>query len=289
MRKRIIGMGLGLLFVSTPVFAANESRDVIVKVNSEVVVTQESPAYIDAKSQLTYVPLRFVSESLGAEITWTANDKPILMTVSDPKKHEVKITMNDNKAEVNGKVLELEGAPVLQNGRTMVPLRVISEGLGAEVKWTDNGGGKSTVDISMPVPKWAEWQPLDETQRAYATQVFKLIRYDKESKDLSILVPSVDGKDVVSGLEINGQKGARVTLDKQYDYSNAKGIRLSIQIYTSVDGSPGVADMYTIYSPDMAAKYLKDDKITSKTDLIVVDQYKRSVPLGVVLKALNLE
>ncbi len=41
--------------------------------------------------------------------------------------------------EVNGNILNLGGSkyPILKNGRTLVPLRIISENMGAEVSWED--------------------------------------------------------------------------------------------------------------------------------------------------------
>ena len=47
---------------------------------------------------------------------------------AEPDKSEIKVS-------VNGKKLKFDQPPVLENGRTLVPLRAIFEALGAEISW----------------------------------------------------------------------------------------------------------------------------------------------------------
>jgi hypothetical protein len=272
---------------------AQQIHNVTVKVNGYAIAMNEAPAYIDKNSQLTYVPLRFVSEALGAEIGWVANDVPISATVTDPKHHEVKVLLDEKKAEIDGTVVQIEGPPVLQNGRTMVPLRIISEGLGAEVKWVPGeGGANNVVDIKMPgapIPASAiEWTPIGN-QKEIATQVFKLIRFDIPNQDLKINVPSVKGKQVIAGMTLNGGSPKKVELNTLYDYKNITGVKLDINVMEKVGDETDIADTYHIYSRDVALQKLPEHRVPKTEDLIVVDQYKNVIPLSVVLQALGLE
>lgn len=140
---------------SSPRFteAASSQPEVVIRVNSENVDMKESPAYMDSKLHLTYVPLRFVSEALGAKIGWTDAQSPIKVTLTEPVRHEITLWLNRKEAVVNNISIELAGGPVLNNGRVMVPLRLISEGLGAKVSWTPTGSGTGIVDITTP---WSE-------------------------------------------------------------------------------------------------------------------------------------
>ncbi len=54
-------------------------------------------------------------------------------------KEEVKIvlTVGSNIATVNGETITTDVAPVIVNGRTMLPIRFIAEALGAEVEWVE--------------------------------------------------------------------------------------------------------------------------------------------------------
>lgn len=73
----------------------------------------------------TLVPLRFISESLGANVSWENTTKNVTVEL-DGKKLNMQI----------GKEIEGFGAaPIISNNRTLVPIRYISEELGANVLW----------------------------------------------------------------------------------------------------------------------------------------------------------
>jgi len=62
-------------------------------------------------------------------------------------KRIIKLQIGDKIAYVDGNELTLDvPPPQIINGRTMVPVRFISEGLGAEVGWD---GATKTVTITM--------------------------------------------------------------------------------------------------------------------------------------------
>lgn len=50
------------------------------------------------------------------------------------------------KLLIDGQAIQSDVAPVISNNRTMVPLRVISEGLGAQVAWD---GTTRTVRVAL--------------------------------------------------------------------------------------------------------------------------------------------
>ncbi|WP_418702654.1 stalk domain-containing protein [Anaerotignum faecicola] len=73
----------------------------------------------------TMVPLRFIAEAFGADVSWAQDTKTVTIVIDGKV-----LTMRINQ--------ELEGfgaAPIISNGRTMVPIRYISEELGANVIW----------------------------------------------------------------------------------------------------------------------------------------------------------
>jgi len=133
--------------------AATPQSEVTIRVNGKTVDMKESPAYVDSKLHLTYVPLRFVSEALGAKVNWQNMKSPIKVTLTEPIRQEITVWLDRKQAILNDATVELAGGPTLNNGRLMVPLRVISEGLGAKVSWSSIGGGRGIVDITAP---WTE-------------------------------------------------------------------------------------------------------------------------------------
>jgi hypothetical protein len=78
------------------------------------------------------VPLRGIFERLGAQVIWDQQMGTVTI-LSDGKKIELGI--NSINAKINGAIWALDIAPFVINGRTMVPLRFVSENLGAKVEW----------------------------------------------------------------------------------------------------------------------------------------------------------
>ncbi|RXZ81502.1 copper amine oxidase N-terminal domain-containing protein [Paenibacillaceae bacterium] len=76
------------------------------------------------------VPIRFVSDKLGGKLA--VNGKKITITKG---KQVLQITMNSKTAAFNGKTVQLNQAAIVDRGRTLVPLRAVSEGLGVKVEW----------------------------------------------------------------------------------------------------------------------------------------------------------
>lgn len=80
----------------------------------------------------TLVPFRFIGEALGASVNWIAEEKKAIYELNEVK---VEIIIGNKTAYVNGKPITLEVPPKISNGRTFVPLRFVSEALGASVIW----------------------------------------------------------------------------------------------------------------------------------------------------------
>ena len=89
----------------------------------------------------TLVPMRAIFEKLGADVKWNQATQSIAASKGAVN---ISLTINHNKATINGKSITLSAAPRLINGNTMVPLRFVSESLGADVKWD---GQNKTVFI----------------------------------------------------------------------------------------------------------------------------------------------
>ncbi|MDR9855700.1 copper amine oxidase N-terminal domain-containing protein [Paenibacillus sp. VCA1] len=131
----------------TPAIYAAEVR---VSVNGRDVQFPDEPPYVDQRSNLTMVPLAFVSDKLGAATKWDGTLKQITITLN---RDTVMLVIGDHHALVNGKRVDFEGSAVLKNGRTMVPLRFISEALHANVDWQPARHLVSIMTSVAHVPK----------------------------------------------------------------------------------------------------------------------------------------
>ncbi len=88
--------------------------------------------YLNKTAGRTLVPVRFVSEILGANVKWLAESRQVLI---QDQKNEILLTENSAKVLVNGEAGTLDCPAEMNQDRIFVPLRFVSENLGALVKW----------------------------------------------------------------------------------------------------------------------------------------------------------
>lgn len=80
----------------------------------------------------TLVPLRGIFEELGATVTWNAETKVVKAVRG---KDEIILTVGSKHTNVNGRNTVIDVPAQVFDGRTFVPLRFVSESLGASVNW----------------------------------------------------------------------------------------------------------------------------------------------------------
>jgi hypothetical protein len=83
------------------------------------------------------VPLRGVFEKMGADVDWNQADQMVMARKGETK---VELRINNTQAFVNGQAMMVQNPPVMVGGSTMVPIRFISESLGALVDWDETAG-----------------------------------------------------------------------------------------------------------------------------------------------------
>lgn len=122
MIKKFLSVILLLLVIfSTPVYAEG------IYVNNEIV---DAPSI--SSEGVTLVPLRAIFQALGAQVNWDQETQ----TVSAVKgKITIQLKIESSMAYVNNKPVSLLKPATIVNGSTMVPLRFVSESLGAKVDW----------------------------------------------------------------------------------------------------------------------------------------------------------
>jgi len=118
---------ISLIFICTFSFATSK---LTIKVNNKIISSDVEPFI---KNGTTYVPLRFVADALNVDsITWHAATKSVSIKDSGTT---ILLFINKNYAYVNTEYKTLENNALLSNDRTFVPIRFISETLGANVNW----------------------------------------------------------------------------------------------------------------------------------------------------------
>ncbi|MBR1442384.1 MAG: hypothetical protein IJ583_02500 [Firmicutes bacterium] len=83
----------------------------------------------------TLVPIRAMIESFGGNVEWNAQTRTATLTHG---KNNIKLVIGSKNAYINGEEMTLDTVPVVVKGRTMLPLRFVSEGFGFDVEWDNN-------------------------------------------------------------------------------------------------------------------------------------------------------
>lgn len=126
---------------------ANAQEDIQVYVNGNRVNFPDATPYVVGGR--TLVPVRFIAESLDAEVEWKKETQEVVIKNDDKS---IVLKIGEKKATIGKNIIELDTNAVINNSRTFVPLRFISETLDAKVEWQAstravliNTNGKDTV------------------------------------------------------------------------------------------------------------------------------------------------
>lgn len=80
----------------------------------------------------TLVPVRFVAEALGAQVEWLADSQTVKISL---KGKTILLPVGKLQATVDGAAVTLDVAASIKGNRTFVPVRFVSEALGAQVDY----------------------------------------------------------------------------------------------------------------------------------------------------------
>ncbi len=118
---------LSSFIVSDDVHAAK--GDITINIYGDRVDSDVAPFIVNGR---TLVPIRVISEYLHCVVGWDNATRTV--TVLNGAK-TIKLKIGSATAYVNGKPIKMDVKPLIKNGRTMVPIRFISELFGLKVGW----------------------------------------------------------------------------------------------------------------------------------------------------------
>jgi Copper amine oxidase N-terminal domain/Trypsin-like peptidase domain len=142
-RKKALSLGLGLSLSLTSLtgIEANAATTIPVFVNGVKQTYDQQPIIKDYR---TLVPIRGISENLGAAVQYRSSDQTVTIKDEDTT---VTLKIGSKTAYINGEKKTLDVAAQAVNNRTMVPLRFVGEALGAKVAYDSKA---QRVYISSP-------------------------------------------------------------------------------------------------------------------------------------------
>jgi hypothetical protein len=100
------------------------------------------PAHYESQGQFL-VPLRQIGEIFNIQIDWDGTNNQAIVSIGD--KEELRIAPGSRQVVINGQGESLSTAPVMKEGRMMVPVRLLADFVGAGCVYD---GTTETVTIS---------------------------------------------------------------------------------------------------------------------------------------------
>lgn len=126
----------GLLAAAALAIPASAARTVPVQVDGQALT---GTAYLE--NGVTYVPLRYLLDAFGGwEIDWDSQQQAAVAVFGTAR---LTATPDENTIDIDGETLS--GRVTVVNGRTYVPLRLVTEALGGTAEWDPYLGGAAVT------------------------------------------------------------------------------------------------------------------------------------------------
>lgn len=100
-------------------------------INETLVDFNDVNPFIDANNR-TLVPVRFLSEDFGGRVQWVPETREVLILKEDTR---ITLKIGSKFAKVNNKIYEMDTQAIILDGRTLVPLRFVSEAFDFEINY----------------------------------------------------------------------------------------------------------------------------------------------------------
>lgn len=184
--KRKVAVMLAIASVMAMQSGAYAQNDVAVIVNGETVEFDQPPVIEDNR---TLVPFRAVLEKMGAEVGWDNATQTVTCSL-DGK--EVSLVINSDKMQTPNGEITLDVPAKIINERTMVPIRAISEGLGAIVAW--DAETRTVTVTTQETPE--DETPIKQLEPTYslAESTTEVKQDDTVAFTINVSYPVIEGE-----------------------------------------------------------------------------------------------
>jgi len=111
--------------------------DISVSIDGQRIAFDVPPQIVNNRA---LVPLRGVFEALGATVSWDQKTQTVTVVKDDIT---ILLTIGSASPTVNGTTVTIDQPGIIVNGRTLVPVRFITESFGVSVDW--DGSSKTVI------------------------------------------------------------------------------------------------------------------------------------------------
>lgn len=274
MKKLLSFILVFCMLLTFPAAVQAEETHVSVVLNGVLLEFDVPPQIIEGR---TMVPVRKIFESLGALVEWNGETRTVTATT---KERVVIMQIDNNVITVNNEEIVLDVPPQIVAGRTLVPVRAASEGLGALVEWED-----STKTVIITVQD--EFAPLEErlknTTKTRLGDAFYNWSIDiPKGVPLSVLAPdgvyfefSDEYMNEIVSLNVATANNATIEAIKQFELDYVYDNSLTLISQTVEKTTDGVEYVRTVYEYNYYTSRFHGDSRMFLKDGYVYSLYTR--------------
>ena len=120
-----------MVSIVSGIIPVSGNANVTVTVDGKKVIFPDAKPFIDENGR-TLIPVRFVTEDLGANVEWNAESREVYITKDGVS---IMIRIGEERILANGSTKIMDTKAIIRYDRTYVPIRYVAEELGATVGW----------------------------------------------------------------------------------------------------------------------------------------------------------
>ena len=189
--KKAVGLfaalvvSLSLFMLIPSALAVSDASEIKVVLNGETLSFDIPPQIINGR---IVVPLRAIFEAMGASVEWNADTQTVTAIKGATV---VALKIGDCFPTINDIIVEIDQPGIVERGRTLAPLRFVSEAFGGSVKWGSEDNivtinNLNQVDVSdiaateppdtlvLPEPEIIEYVKGTVTSSSFASEYLNL-------------------------------------------------------------------------------------------------------------------
>jgi S1-C subfamily serine protease len=170
----------------------------------------------------TFLPIRAIVEALGGTIAWTAAEQKVTIIMGSDV---LELFIGKNTARVNGSLVSIDSTnakvtPRIVGGRTMLPVRFITEQLGGTVVWND---ATKTATLTFGSTTTQTTLTVTEIAKKVESVVYIEVAFsDGKGASGSGFLISTDGRIVTNYHVIDGAASGKVVLNDGTTFTDIK-------------------------------------------------------------------
>ncbi|WP_181395931.1 copper amine oxidase N-terminal domain-containing protein [Cytobacillus oceanisediminis] len=175
--------------------AAASSKSIEITVDGKRLWPDVPPVIKDGR---VMVPFRVIFEALGTNFYWDNEKKKITSTKNETS---FELSINSKYAYVNGSRITMDVAPMIKDGRTLVPLRFVGEAYDSYVDWDGKNrkvtittaGDKPAEPAPTPAPSVQNYSLFFNDQKV-DTKTPPIIKNNRVHVAMESLLEQMDGE-----------------------------------------------------------------------------------------------